>query len=97
MTGLFSEFGIPATINRVGSMFTVFMTARPVTNYLTAKQSDTKCYASFFHAMLEEGVYLAPSQFEAAFLSIAHGEAEISFALGAARRALERISAAVKG
>jgi glutamate-1-semialdehyde 2,1-aminomutase len=65
------------TVNRVGSMFTWFFTNQPVTDYATAKQSDTKLFARFFHHMLEHGVYLAPSQFEAAFVSALHGPAEV--------------------
>jgi glutamate-1-semialdehyde 2,1-aminomutase len=73
--------------NRVGSMFTTFFTGRPVTDWATAKAADTNKYAAFFRAMLEAGVYLAPSQFEAGFMSTAHGEAEIAATISAARRA----------
>ena len=75
------------TVNRVGSMITVFFCAGPVTDYTTAKQSDTKRFARFFHAMLARGVYLPPAQFEAAFVSLAHGEAEIDETLAAAAAA----------
>jgi glutamate-1-semialdehyde 2,1-aminomutase len=81
--------GVPATINRVGSMLTSFFTPHPVTNYASARQSDTKQYGRFFRAMLERGVYLAPSQFEAAFVSAAHTDAEIDATLAAAREALQ--------
>jgi len=67
------------TVNRVGSMFTWFFTSEPVTDYETAKKSDTKRFGEFFHWMLERGVYLAPSQFEAAFMSAAHTEADIDY------------------
>src|SRR5580704_8314412 len=60
------------TVNRVGSMFTMFFTYQPVTDYESAKRSDTARFGRFFRAMLERGVYLAPSQFEAAFVSAAH-------------------------
>lgn len=63
---------IPVTLNRVGSMFTLFFHEGPVTDYASAKKSDTARYAKFFHAMLEEGIYLAPSQFECGFVSLAH-------------------------
>ena len=56
----------------IGSMFTVFFTASPVTDFQTAKASDTARYAKFFHAMLEKGVYFPPSQFETCFVSLAH-------------------------
>lgn len=69
---------IPMTVNRVGSLLTAFFTDRAVTDYATAKTSDTKRYAQFFHGMLDRGIYLAPSQFEAAFISLAHTEADIA-------------------
>ncbi len=65
------------TVNRVGSMFTVFFTAGPVTDYASAKKSDTTRFASFHRQMLERGVYLPPSQFEAAFVSAAHSDDDI--------------------
>ncbi|MBI1788611.1 MAG: glutamate-1-semialdehyde 2,1-aminomutase [Acidobacteria bacterium] len=73
------------TVNRVGSMFTFFFTASPVTDYESAKASDTAAFARFFRAMLERGVYLAPSQFEAAFLSAAHTDTDILATVAAAR------------
>lgn len=76
---------IPVTLNRVGSMLTCFFTDRPVEDWSGAKTSDTRRYASFFHAMLERGVYLAPSQYEAAFLSLAHGDDELATTAAAAR------------
>ena len=79
--------GRPVTVNRVGSMITVFFCAGPVTDYATAKASDTKRFGRFFHAMLERGVYLPPAQFEAAFVSLAHGEAEIDATVAAAGEA----------
>lgn len=66
------------TVNRVGSMFTLFFTQTPVTDYETAKTSDTARFGKFFHHLLENGVYFPPSQFEAAFLSTAHTEADIA-------------------
>jgi glutamate-1-semialdehyde 2,1-aminomutase len=72
------------TINRVGSMFTWFFAGQPVTDYETAKRSDTKRFGAFFHHMLERGVYLAPSQFEAGFVSAAHTEADIAATAAAA-------------
>jgi len=81
------DAGTTVTVNRVGSMITVFFCAGPVTDYTTAKQSDTKRFARFFHAMLARGVYLPPAQFEAAFVSLAHGEAEIDETLAAAAAA----------
>jgi len=72
--------GLPAglTVNRVGSMFTLFFTETPVTDYETAKTSDTARFGKFFHHLLERGVYFPPSQFEAAFLSTAHTAEDIA-------------------
>jgi glutamate-1-semialdehyde 2,1-aminomutase len=80
------------TINRVGSMITVFFCAGPVTDYASAKASDTGRFARFFHAMLERGVYLPPGQFEAAFVSLAHGEGEIDATVDAAVEAFRAAS-----
>jgi glutamate-1-semialdehyde 2,1-aminomutase len=73
------------TINRVGSMFTFFFTPGPVTDWDSAKRSDTARFARFFHFMLERGIYLAPSQFEAGFVSAAHSEQDIRATVNAAR------------
>ncbi|MBC7106399.1 MAG: glutamate-1-semialdehyde 2,1-aminomutase, partial [Firmicutes bacterium] len=81
------EAGVPVHVNHAGSMLTVFFTDGPVTDYATARQSDTARFAAFFRSMLDQGVYLPPSQFEAWFLSAAHGEEEIRRTLEAARRA----------
>ena len=79
--------GVVIHINRVGSMFTVFFSENPVYDYTTAKKADTARYGRFFHAMLEQGVYLPPSQFEAAFISLAIAEPEVEHVLRAARKA----------
>src|SRR5439155_8161551 len=79
---------VPLTVNRVGSMLTGFFCDGPVTDYASAKRADTKRYARYFHGMLERGVFLAPSQFEAAFVSLAHTDADIAFAARAAAEAL---------
>jgi glutamate-1-semialdehyde 2,1-aminomutase len=81
------EAGAPSgvTVNRVGSMFTYFFTDGPVTDWESAKRSDTERFGKFFRAMLERGVYLAPSQFEAAFISAAHTDEDIAKTLEAAR------------
>jgi glutamate-1-semialdehyde 2,1-aminomutase len=73
------------TVNRVGSMFTFFFTNQPVTDWDSAKCSDTAAFGRFFHGMLERGVYLAPSQFEAGFVSAAHSEEDIAATVDAAR------------
>jgi glutamate-1-semialdehyde 2,1-aminomutase len=75
------------TVNRVGSMFTFFFCGLPVTDYDSAKRSDTARFGRFFRSMLEQGIYLAPSQFEAAFLSAAHTDEDIARTIAAAARA----------
>jgi glutamate-1-semialdehyde 2,1-aminomutase len=72
-------------------MGSLFFTEQRVVDQDTAKTTDTDAYAAYFHAMLEEGVYLAPSQFEAFFFGTCHGEDELDATLRAQRRALERI------
>jgi len=73
------------TVNRVGSMFTFFFTPGPVTDWESAKRSDTGRFKQFFHWMLDRGIYLAPSQFEAGFVSTAHSEVDIARTVEAAR------------
>jgi glutamate-1-semialdehyde 2,1-aminomutase len=73
------------TVNRVGSMFTFFFTPEPVTDFESAKKCDTARFGRFFHFLLERGVYLPPSQFEAGFVSAAHGEAELEATAAAMR------------
>ncbi|MCI0488156.1 MAG: glutamate-1-semialdehyde 2,1-aminomutase [Blastocatellia bacterium] len=86
------EAGIKSTVNRAGSMLTAFFTDEPVTDWNTAKKSDTELYARFFRAMLEEGVYLAPSQFECAFVSLAHDDETIERTLRSARAAMNSLA-----
>jgi glutamate-1-semialdehyde 2,1-aminomutase len=81
---------VRVTTNRVGTMFTTFFTDRAVTNWASAKSSDTKKFGAFFRAMLERGVYLAPSQFEAAFISTAHNDAEIDATVEAAAQSFKQ-------
>ena len=78
------------TVNRVGSMFTFFFADGPVTNWDTAKSSDTQRFAKYFHHMLERGIYMAPSQFEAGFISTTHSEAQIDKTRAAAAEFFER-------
>jgi glutamate-1-semialdehyde 2,1-aminomutase len=87
-----ADAGIPAQVNAIGSLSTVFFTPGPVRNYADAKRSDTKRYAIFFRAMLERGIFFAPSQFEAAFVSAAHTSQDIDRTLAAAHEALQVIS-----
>ncbi|HEV2194875.1 MAG TPA: glutamate-1-semialdehyde 2,1-aminomutase [Candidatus Acidoferrum sp.] len=96
VSGLRAELagaGIPARINAIGSLATVFFAPGPVKNYADAKRSDTKRYARFFREMLALGIFLAPSQFEAAFLSAAHTSADIERTLAAAREAFQAMAA----
>lgn len=83
--------GIALTQTRVGSMLTSFFTQEPVVDWNSAKKSDTKRYGLFFHGMLEQGIYLAPSQFEAAFLSTAHTSTDIEKTIRAARVAFKSL------
>ncbi|WP_242392633.1 glutamate-1-semialdehyde 2,1-aminomutase [Anaeromyxobacter oryzisoli] len=76
---------VPVQVNRVGSMFTVFFSEKPVFDAASARAASTRRFGAFFHAMLENGVYLPPSQFEACFLSIAHTEADLDRTVAAAR------------
>jgi len=86
------QAGVPVAVNRAGSMLTAFFTSGPVTSYETATLADTARYARFHQAMLRRAVYLAPSQFEAAFVSLAHGDEEIDRTLEAAGEALREIA-----
>jgi glutamate-1-semialdehyde 2,1-aminomutase len=85
--------GVPHAVQRVGSMLTLFFHDGPVTDYETAKASDTRLFARFFWEMLARGVYLPCSQFEAAFVSAAHSEADIDHTIQAAREALAAATA----
>jgi len=85
------EARIAVTLNRIGSMMTMFFTPGPVNDYASAKKSDTQAYASFFRSMLSQGIYLAPSQFEATFLSTAHTPADIAKTVKAARAAFGKL------
>ncbi len=85
------EAGVPVTFNRVGSMFTGFFTDKPVKDFESAKTSDTARFGKYFLSMLKHGVNLAPSQFEAAFLSLAHSNADIDKTIEAARKSLKSL------
>lgn len=89
--GAAKKFGIALTQTRVGSMLTSFFTPGPVVDWNSAKLSDSKRYARFFHSMLEQGIYLAPSQFEAAFLSTAHSSKDIDKTIIAAHAAFKSL------
>jgi glutamate-1-semialdehyde 2,1-aminomutase len=91
LSGIFEEAGMPATINRVQSLFSVFLSEGPVKDYADARAADHGRFARLFHAMLEEGIYLPPSGYEAWFLSTAHDEAAIDQTLEAATRACAKL------
>ena len=74
-------------------MLTAFLTAGPVTDYASAKKSDTAAFGKFFGSLLEQGVYFPPSQFEAAFVSAAHSEHDIAETVEAAGRAMDKLRA----
>jgi len=85
------EAGLNYTVNQVGSMFTLFFTTKQVIDFDTAKTSDTKKFAAYFQAMLQQGIYLAPSQYEAMFISTAIDDRIIDQILSASRKALKKI------
>ncbi|MDP9132677.1 MAG: glutamate-1-semialdehyde 2,1-aminomutase, partial [Nitrospirota bacterium] len=85
------QAGVPLTQTRVGSMMGAFFTPGPVVDWGSAKKSETKVYAKFFHQMLEAGIYLAPSQFEAAFMSLAHTPRDIERTIKAAQAAFKNL------
>ena len=87
------ERKLPLKQNRVGSMFTLFFTSAPVTDYASARTSDTKLFSRYFGEMLDRGIYLAPSQFEAAFMSVAHSEQDVDKTIAAARESLRQVFA----
>jgi glutamate-1-semialdehyde 2,1-aminomutase len=91
MEKLFAAKGIPVCINRCHSMFTIFFQEGPVYDLTCAQKSDTALFARFFHDMLKNGVWLAPSQYEAVFLSLAHSDADISFTLDACSATLKNL------
>ncbi len=91
MENLFSDKGIAVCINRFHSMFTIFFHEGPIYDLTTAQKSDTALFARFFHGMLKNGVWLAPSQFESVFVSFAHTDADISFTLDACAAALNKL------
>ena len=83
--------GIPVQFNRCGSMFCGYFTTDPVHNLADAMKSDRERFKKYFHGMLEEGVYLAPSQFEAGFISTAHSEQDIAKTVEAARKVMSTL------
>ena len=91
MAAAAAKADVPLSVNRVGSMFTCFFISDPVRDYASAKRSDTGKFARFFRTLLERGVYFPPSQFEAAFVSTAHTDADVAATVEAAAKAFEEI------
>jgi len=89
LTAVLARGGYPCRVARVGSMWTLFFTNEEVTNWPVASRCDTRRFARYFHEMLRAGVSLAPSQFEANFISAAHTAADIDATIDAARSAIE--------
>jgi glutamate-1-semialdehyde 2,1-aminomutase len=87
------ESGVAGSVNAVGSLMTMFLTGEPVKDYTGAKRSDTAKYAAFFQEMLDRGVFIAPSKFEALFVSAAHTDADIERTITAALQGLKAIKA----
>ena len=81
LQGIAKKYSVPTALNRVGSVITTFFTASPVTDFTSAMKSDTARFAAFYQDMLAQGIYLAPSQFEAAFISDAHSAEDLAKAL----------------
>ncbi|MFA5180318.1 MAG: glutamate-1-semialdehyde 2,1-aminomutase [Syntrophales bacterium] len=91
MKPLFAGQGVPVTINRMGSMFTVFFTSEPVSDFASACRADTEMFARFFRGMLKNGISLPPSQFEAWFLSLAHNHEDVEKTLAACASTLKTL------
>jgi len=96
LAAAFADAGVPARVQRASNLFSVFLTGEEVGDYQAARRQDTAAYARFFHAMLDRGVYLPPSAFEAWFVSIAHGDADVDRVLTAAREAAKVAAAAAQ-
>jgi glutamate-1-semialdehyde 2,1-aminomutase len=93
VAGAAKAAGVPMTFNRVGSMFTWFFTPGPVTDWESASKSDAEAFGRFFRNMLDGGVYLPPSPYEAAFLSAAHTEEDVHKTIAAANQAFATVAA----
>ena len=87
-----AEAGVPVQIHRLGSMFTVFFSDKPVTDYASAAACDLEAFKTYFHSMLEQGIYLPPSQFETNFISLAHSPEDIQKTIDAAKNAFAEVA-----
>ena len=91
MQELFDKKNLPVKTNRIGSMFTIFFTADEVYDYQSAARSDTRLFASYFRGMLSQGINLAPSQFEAAFLCFAHTDEDLEKTIAACGKTIKTL------
>lgn len=91
-----AEAGVPVQIHRLGSMFTVFFSDKPVTDYASAAECDLEGFKIYFHSMLQQGIYLPPSQFETNFISLAHSPEDIQKTIDAAKKAFAEVKKANK-
>ncbi|MBI2340316.1 MAG: glutamate-1-semialdehyde 2,1-aminomutase [Deltaproteobacteria bacterium] len=91
LRGIASRCGVPIQVNRVGSMFSFFFSHDPVTSADSARKCDAKRFKKLFHLLLEEGIYIAPSPFEAGFISLAHSEADLDLTLRAFEKGLTHV------
>ena len=91
------DAGVKACFTRVGSMFSMFFTDKEVFDYQTVTSCDTELFKRYFNAMLEEGIYIAPSQFEAGFMSTVHTDDDIDKTLQASRKAIEKAKEKLRG
>ena len=89
MTEAARSAGVKTVTNRIGSMWTTFFTEEPVVDWTSAVKSNREMYGRFFHAMLEQGIYLAPSQFEAGFIGLAHTHELLDHTIAAAHKAFQ--------
>jgi glutamate-1-semialdehyde 2,1-aminomutase len=89
LAGAAAAANVAVTVNRIGSMVTMFFTAGPVTDYASAKTSDTTRFGAFFRKMRERGVFLPPAQYEAMFVSLAHTDEDVDAVIAAAKGSLE--------
>jgi glutamate-1-semialdehyde 2,1-aminomutase len=96
LLGAARQAGVPACLNRVGAMLTLFFTDGPVTDYATAKKSDTEAFGRFFRGMRDRGIFLPPSQYEAMFVSLAHSDSDLDQIASAARHVLTDLGPAAK-
>ena len=85
------KHGLTLQYHSLGSMMCIFFSEEPVYDYESAKKSDIGAFNTYFHAMLEQGIYLAPAQFEAGFMSVAHSEEDIDNTIDAARRVFAKL------